>query len=1735
MDHFDIILKLKDLLSSTCGKQVISRLIQFPLIIEYLSDPDNFQLVSDKIGYECKSWNPYNICLIASGTGLKPSISAIPQISDESEIEVLRKHITHQSIEKINSVSEIYHFADKANLLSKSLSWLQILEQIEFDLYLFADPKKKVETIFEVVFEQSENKPALIKGLMNYQIGKIGHKILSRLILNNKDAFEFVIHVLETQDIKPEPEKFVSFMKELRFLGDQELIKTLADIYLKNFPFIENPQKYFGQSDVADNLYQLQYLKNYSFLFQMTGNNDDRKNLTQTIKKVLSNLGQELGFKTHIENTEYQDEPDLYINNHGNEICEEFKRVKDIAKTDTDSAIALAHEFSKKLLDDPDPALSLFDKDHGFLIEPKTLIQFLIFQGLYSQSKSLLDKFLTQWPQDIQLIRIAANLGHDKGDHYYAAEKFSSLNAIDELTREEKKKFALSLEYLRSWSNAYKVRKTINITNDEDFRETLLSTYYAGKIDELTSLVFENERSFHSTKIASIVMKIAEKDKEQVFIMADKLDATDYANEKDQEYFCLISDYFQKNGEIDLATSILEKCIRFSKFNLSIINRLYSLYQKRGDREKSCAILNSIKKITSDNQNEIETFIEFLIHSGEIDRADQVLSESANSWDLSPKKSNLKAMLLIERGNFSGAEKLLSPWVLNENNHFEIKLNYCLAVLKCKYENFPFGIEAEKQEKLIKLAEIISLREEKQSLLKELLQAELVNDSHFEKYQLILKGYSDINDPDCWRIYAGLGRIYFDMGQFDSAIINLKRAYQIQPNNQLLIRLLIKCYANLHLWNEIESLLNLDPNRNSQSILNDLGQFVIDSNSSEWISFLENQIQQKPDEIIYRVLMAKSIVGKGRSQEGVEIIKGFYEKMGVESDLYLLCIQILIDANENLLAERLIEIFLVNKKLPSQSDLLSCAFLFEQLRRPEKALAMMNRMENQDRILTAYKMKLVFDLGRIEQYQKMINVIVENDDQFSNSLNNLKVKIPDFVKQIQESPSKIYLMAFASSIKQNDNEKAISILEKGLQKRPDDREIQFNLLEILNLTGRNESIEVLIKKLNDSVPESLSPAINCLLGEIALSRHEEIKSAQYLSEALKQAPEWLRIKALQSRIMAINGNEKDARSILKGIFSTIDEVNIENDDQSTILYAIDSKFWLAQAARDLDDNKKTLEICQQELQKFGFQPSLINLFLSALAAVREDEFILKELKAKSSLNGSREEWQRIFSAIVENRSNSHSNARTQEALINKCRLFLENDPKVLSEAEKLEPIPENINAIIYAIINLKGTEATEIAFNSFKNNENNEFFLAILEKDQNPDKSLNHLQKALQSSTPNAFHNALLAIIEKNLGNYSDAYTALNIALETYSDEYEWQIMAGDLCKLKGDLHTSIKHYQKAQSINLAASIDKKINDIYFSLGTPEAIPILEEQLSKNPNLEQTIQLGKIHIKSGNYRKALKVLESAVKDHPQSAEIYYWLSEIALNLGNPEKALGSIEEALVLNCSNDMYLCRKAEIISQIRGFSQAIKYLDEEIVKKDNKDSELIQCKVKLVCEYNGDKEGLKVLDLALTMLNDAELLLEKAFIEMRLGNIIESEQIAEKLLDVKDVKAEALVLLGSISREKGELDRAIDFYIRSIETDPFSANKFIQLAEIYHDKKEYKAAANTLEDGMHSNPGNFELLYRSSLYFYQQGGYNEAGKYIREAIRIKPGHRDSKELLRVLENALAVNHYSIVDQSAE
>ena len=1748
MDQFDILFKLKDLFKDPCSKQVISRLIQFPLTCEYLRDSGNLQFVTNHLGNGCRLWTLANICKIAVGVSITPVLSKTPDHKDNSQIESLSTTTDLPSIREINLLKEIYPVAQQIIKLNKTTLWKGIFDKIGLQSYLFNDSKKILETVLSVVYELAEDKIELINELFDFSIQDSGPKHLAHLLMLDESIGEILIFSSKSILPKTAINNFTAFIRELQFLGDQKYFSELIKGFIDNNPFDERVFEGKGTLAFPDELEKLLYLKNYAALFQIIGDKKESERLTNIAKMVMASVEEKLDFISSSGNPNNQNpdrnsfDIDIQIDDRNPEpletgLAQEINRIKRIAKTDIESAKAIADEVFKKLIKDSNLAISIFKEDFGFLITPENLIQVYIDLGLLCQAQALSNKLLKYWPQNHQLLKKVANFFHGNGDHQDAVMRFFQLEMIDSLSREEKIKFASSLEYTGRWKDALEIRKGINVTSDIDIVDAAVSAYYAGNWEYLGILISDNRFEIQSPLIINILSEIIKNEKSQISIFQEKLHSLDLITEKDHKSILLAADHVQDAGKFDKAILILEEYAHKFSFSFPIVNRLYNLYQQTGELEKSRQILETDLKSDTSDQQAFETYVENLIHIGNIDKADRLLNTYFNLWELSPRKLNLTAKTLIEKGKYHKAKEILRSIIDAENCDVDCLFDYCLASLECRLSDFPVGVNAECSSNIDEITELVDCKIHKDNIFLELLEAELACDNKLGKYEQLLQKYSKEQNPEVWRISAGLGKVYFNQKQYDSTIINIVRAFETMPDNESLLWILIQCYANLRLWNEVENLLTNNPELEKQSILKGIKNFDIFSISSEWSRFLEKQVQKKPDETIYKILFAKSLVISGNKTDAVEFVKSFYEDINVEDDFYLYCAQILIDAKEPLLAERLIEIYLSNKKTLDQNDYLSSAFLFERLGNSKKTLAMLNHLEIKDPALLTYKAKILYESGNLNQSQSIIKNATEYDETDVINLEDIFVHIPDTVKSLRSDPALVYLMASSVMLTNKDIDKAITFLERGLIKFPENQEIIFNLLELLNITSKNVVIEKIISEQRQTLLDISLPQLSCLMGEIALSQNEEVTCARYLSAALKERPDNPRVKALQARMIAINGNFLEAQKIFN---SVIEEIKNSGTNQESIIQSgdqavINSKLWLGQAALDLKDYHTALEICQQEIENFGIFSPCVKLFLSAFASLLEEDFILREIKVYSHLKPIADKVKTTFADILENLANAYSNNIEIFNLVIRCQIYLENDLKTLAKTEKLPPEIENINSIIYGIYKTKGHDAAEIAINSLQKNTNHQLFLAILEKDEYPQLALSHIKQVIAKSSPDVFTHASLAIIENNLGNISDSYAAICLALDQWPDEYEWQTMAGDLSKASGDIHTSLMHYEKAQKINIKPDLDKEISALYLYLESESAIPILEAQLSKNLEKDKLIQLGKICLKFGKYRKAINALETAVKNYPQDSFPYYWLSEIALRLNNPDKALINIEKAITNDGSNPKFIYKKANILNKIGGYARAINYLDDELSKKKDSDDDLLRLKTKLISENEGDIAALQFLNSMKNHQDNPVLLLERARLELRMGSLDESELKAEKLLNQKDNKSDALALLGLIANVRGELDRAIDFYIKAIEDNPFSPEQYIQLAEIYHDKKDFKRALDTLEDGIKVNPGSFELLLKAGLYFYQHGLYSDAEKRIKEAIKIEPDSKDAKDILRLLENVRVINTGSMITQFAE
>jgi tetratricopeptide (TPR) repeat protein len=1738
MELSEFIFNLKDLLKDACGKQAVSRLIQFPLICDFFQIPENLQICKNEFGPDAILWSPINICKIAAGITLEKEPLNGEGICSKNKENILASPNKNQSMIMISSLKEIYPIAESIVLQNQKEPWKNILDHYFQNLELVRDPKKSFETLLSIVFELTDEKMGFIEALFDYSDKVSGVKILAQMIMMNEMIFEMLINSSKQIFPKISENNFVKLIQEMQFLGNQTNCSELCKKFLEYHSFNIKNSAENEELEFHDELSYLLHLKNSIAILQAAGNIEEIKATSTLANKTLVSLEKKLRFPIALEtetlitafskktqtNASFSNQ--LYAP-QGSKLFQEIKRIRNLSQTDPESAKAIAKEVYKDLIIENNLAKSIYSKDFGFLINPEEVIQIFIDLGLILQANVISMLLIAEWPQNILMLRKIALFASDYGNHKAAVEYFSKLDIISELSREERIKFASSLEYLDQWKNAFEVRRKINATSEYDIVDSAICAYKAGNFEALKSELANLKLIDLSNAIIKIFEEIIQANQSQVSISEEKISSINFSKDESQKGILLAADILQETGAFDKAIHILNKYVENHSFTHSILNRLYDVYISAGDSSQSLKILNESIEIGCDDQKSFEIFIDNLINEGYTRKAEQLFNENTNKWELSPLKINLYAKTFIEEGKYKKAEEILLPLVQVDNSDTNIIFNYCLAQLECSHSNFPAGIQLKNIQITDTLKKLVS-KINKRNIFVDILDAELNPQNRLEKYHKLLQKYSEENTKETWRLFAGLGKAYFDQEQFDSAIINIKKALGTMPHIEGLLLQLIQSYANLKLWNEIENLLNsnlfLGKSINNQ----DFKWLSTHSNSSEWSKFLESQTQKYSDNEIYKILLSNSLLAQGRKEEAADILKGLFKSLNLDSEFYPICIQLLIDSDEIALAERFVEIFLSNKKSLEKSDFISAAFLYDQLGKSEKSLSILNRLKLNNSALTLFKIKLLDDLGRQELAEELINKVIEKDHPEDEDLLDISVKFPKIVELAQENPSQIFLYAAQIQLKRRNIDGALLILDKAVVQFPEDQNIVFYLIELLHRVGKNDEINQILVGNKKTKKEILLPLLNCLLGEIALSNKEEILCAQYLTAAMNIDPDNPRVKALQVRMLAINGNVNEAKDIFEEICKEINTTEEKKISKTISNFTAHEGLWLGQTACDLGEFHLAIQFAQKEIEALGHFAPTIRLFLSALASLSEKEFIKGELKIINHLNPINDMELHTFNSISGFVSQELNNDPEINNLLNRCHLFM--GQKIDSNCtERFLKESKYLNSRIYMIYKEKGYEAAEIVFNSLQTIPENELFLAILEKDDFPQKALLHLKNALKVNSSDASMYALLAILEKNLGNLSEAYAAICLALEEWPEEIQWQQMAGDFCKDMGDVYHSISHYEKAQQLKFSSRLERASASQNLTIESETTIPILEEQLLQNPDWEQHIQLGKIFLSLGNIRKAIKSFESAEKLNPQNPYPYYWLAETALKLNNPEKALINIEKALVKNGSDIELISKKIEILERINKYDLAFKFLDEKSALEDSSRADLQLLKSKLIAKKQGIDAALIFLNSIKDLRQKPELLIEKARLDSQKGDLETSETIAEQLLNQDKVKPQALELLGSIAKVRGELDRAIDFYIKAIEMDPFTADNFSQLAEIYHDRKDFRNAIDSLENGIKANPGNYRLLLNAGLYYYQQGQFSDAEKRIKEAIKIEPDHADAKEILKLLENVNKIKFESL------
>jgi predicted Zn-dependent protease len=1334
------------------------------------------------------------------------------------------------------------------------------------------------------------------------------------------------------------------------------------------------------------------------------------------------------------------------------------------------------------------------------------------------------EKLLEYLPLNVELLRKAAALHYQYGDHRKAVAYFLKLEIAGELSREENMRLADALENTGAWADALAVWKNINPVSLDDHQRKAICAYYSGDISSFEDTV-NTARSFYKTEgLFQVLRALFELKQGRRDLAEETIRQVIHSRKRDRQVIEFVLDFFLETRQDQKALDFINSLSSVEQDLPEICIKCCLVHEKLADMESCRSILEGIsrnKGIT--NLSAIEGLIELNFKLGQMEIAREMLANYAHRWPLSPNMIDYQARLYIHDGNFNASKEILDDIIKRENPAESWLLDYGLALTGCRQDSFPLQASILNDQPEAKMpAHYRALMDHySDSISLKIIAAELSEDDRLDQYRSLLADRGIQQNPDIWRVHAGMGKHYYQKGSYDLAVVSFREARKAQPKKKAIELYLINALAKMRLYDDaisiftsqkIDEALNLDELMEINSSLKD---------SDRWLKTLEELSEKLSEERSPRIVLAHVYLEKGKPDKVLKTLQGLDFSTINKSEEHLICSQLLIKAGFMTEAKQILEYLLAAKVDLSDSDLLGASFLFCQMDEMHKSANLLNLIGDASYEILAFKTDLYQKLGLLQEAQSAISAAMEAyEDQTQHSIAAASAWIqqPDFWKKVVNDPKHIYIKSIEIKALSRDLQAALLDAQQSVRRFPDSMLMKTMAVNLANLLADEPVVDELLENLPDDLTSCRVTEDMCVWGEIALRKGQEILAASLTSEFLEAMPDSSRVKTLQARLLKRNGNTHDAQQLMEAI--------LDDDKKSAAGFSTglinEYQVWLAEAAMDFQKYLDAVKLCEGVFEKSGITPRSARTFLSAMMQRAYQSWIDQKLQITDHASDLDESDKKYFADICLKAEESLKDDQTIQTMIASISVWLGLVDGEHTAVNAIYSEDMDKYASIVSRHYREGANKAEILAEQNSQDSRAKFILALLEMESDPEKAAANLAEFIRENGKNPRSYAALAMVKKQQGQLGDAYAAINLALSEWPQEHKWQLLAGELSKQQGDLHAAMDHFRKASESHQDERTQAYLGELNLQAKNRFGIPYLEKQLTGNPqDFDTLIKLGELGIRNSKYQKAAKYLESARHYKPMHPQPYILMSRVALKVGNQAKAEEIINQAMQVKPNDAAVVLQKAAVIQDIEGTGSALAFIDEYANSLLGLDPAIIIRKATYISEIEGDEQALAFLQSQKKNVKDGKLTAETAGYLLKTGRLEKAEETAEQALQADPEDPAHLELLARISTQNGDLDKALDFLVKAIQLNPFMPEFYISMAKIYQSRRDLKQAEDVLQSGLRSNPMNFDLLSSLGLLYYQQGLYKRSEEVLKQASIIDPYNQNIKRILSTLMNA--------------
>jgi tetratricopeptide (TPR) repeat protein len=375
----------------------------------------------------------------------------------------------------------------------------------------------------------------------------------------------------------------------------------------------------------------------------------------------------------------------------------------------------------------------------------------------------------------------------------------------------------------------------------------------------------------------------------------------------------------------------------------------------------------------------------------------------------------------------------------------------------------------------------------------------------------------------------------------------------------------------------------------------------------------------------------------------------------------------------------------------------------------------------------------------------------------------------------------------------------------------------------------------------------------------------------------------------------------------------------------------------------------------------------------------------------------------------------------------------------------------------------------------------------------------------------------LWALIAEKAGDMETAISMLEKAIALWENEPRWHHWAADihLALFVPNHEVALDHL--SQATNLEPKFGDhhlKLGQVYLQANNPQAaIPPLEESTRLLSNeAKPWLILAEANKIIGDTAQLFKNAERAAELDPKNIDPFLLLANTALEIGNPDKAFIYCENALNIDSSNPRALLLKSRAQEMVGKLPEALQSFDKAIEIAPQSISLMLE-HAQLIRRASGIHAAVSALEaLAKQHPNNPHVLAALAGAQVDNNQIEDAILTAQKALKVNNGNLEGLLevhlltTLGRLMRRSGQLDQAVNYLGKALQSNQESFDCYIELGRVYQDRRQYSTALDAFQQAIAIEPGNAKAYYLAGQTLKAAKDYTAAEEMLQTAAKLAP-----------------------------